>query len=121
MKFKTLTGLLERARVFRKKPTSAEAKLWHALRNRALGGFKFRRQQPIDKYIVDFICFEAKLIVEVDGDSHLGQQEYDAERDRFLEALDLRVLRIHNEDVLTNIDAVKEKIFAAAKTLTPRT
>jgi len=60
--------------------TPAEAKLWARQRNRQLGGFKFRRQQPIDRFIVDFYCAEARLVVELDGDSHTDQAEYDAAR-----------------------------------------
>jgi 5-methyltetrahydrofolate--homocysteine methyltransferase len=87
--------------------------LWRELRNRGLGGFKFRRQQPIDRFIVDFFCLEAKLVVEVDGEIHTTQEGYDQARQRHLEARGLRVIRFSNEEVFTNLAEVKNAIFSA--------
>jgi very-short-patch-repair endonuclease len=78
---------IERARHLRHRQTSAEGLLWQALRNRKLARWKFRRQHPIDRYVVDFVCLEAKLIVEVDGATHSMDREirHDTERTRILE------------------------------------
>ena len=103
--------ILERAREMRHTPTPAEATLWHALRNRRLS-YKLRRQHPIDRFIVDFYCAEAKLCVEVDGDSHLepAQQEYDAARTTYLEKLGYQVIRFTNHDVRRSIYTVLDEI-----------
>ena len=103
-----------RARELRREATPAEAYLWSHLRGRQLQGLKFRRQHPIDRYIVDFVCVEARLIVEVDGDIHLAQQEYDAFRTGYLESRGYRVIRFANDTVLNNVDAVLAAIQQAA-------
>jgi very-short-patch-repair endonuclease len=94
------------ARQMRHDPTPAESKLWEALRGRRLAGFKFRRQHPIDRFIVDFYCADAHLVIEVDGDIHDYTQEEDAIRQEFIESRGLCVLRFRNEQVLTEIDGV---------------
>jgi very-short-patch-repair endonuclease len=104
--------MLEVSRRFRKEPQPTEALLWQSLRNRQLG-LKFRRQQPIGSFVVDFYCDEAALIVEVDGPIHQYQQEADRERQQILENLDLRVLRVTADDVSTNLDRVLTRIRAA--------
>lgn len=119
MKFKVPRILTERAREYRKKPTVAEEILWRQLRNRALGGYKFRRQQPIERFIVDFVCLDSNLVVEVDGDIHKSQGEYDKARDEYLEALGFKTIRFHNEQVLTELEAVKELIFEICNQNTP--
>ncbi|MCK0158617.1 leucine--tRNA ligase [Cellulophaga sp. F20128] len=102
--------LLERAKEMRKNPTAAEAKLWDELRNRNLND-KFRRQHPISNYIVDFVCIEKNLIIEVDGEIHQYQLEKDDERELLLEQKKgFTVLRFSNDDVLNNIEAVIAKI-----------
>ena len=93
------------ARHLRKSQTEAERLLWQALRNRRLAGYKFRRQVPKDKYIVDFICEVQKLIVEVDGPSHHKAQNYDAARTQVLERLCYTVMRLANEDCFDDMDA----------------
>jgi len=75
-----------KARILRKNQTDAEAALWRELRGRGLGNYKFRRQVPVGPYVADFLCKEAKLIVEIDGSQHLAQVEYDQYRDAFLRA-----------------------------------
>jgi len=96
----------------RKVGTSAEARLWQALRNRRLAHWKFRRQHPIDRYVVDFVSLDGKLIVEVDGVTHSTPSE--AERDRarthILEACGFLVLRVSNTDVYDNLEGVLELI-----------
>lgn len=93
----------------RTNPTDAEKYLWHSLRNRQLAGFKFRRQHPIPPYIVDFVCLERRLIVELDGGQYAEAVIYDASRTVFLEGLGYRVLRFWNNDVLGNMQAVLEE------------
>jgi very-short-patch-repair endonuclease len=106
------------ARTLRKHSTSAERTLWRHLRSRSLGGLKFVRQQPIGPYIVDFICREKRLIIEVDGGGH-GIGKRDARRDQWLAKHRYRVLRFWNNEVLGNIEGVWETIFAAASAATP--
>jgi len=100
------------ARSLRRSQTGAEKKLWDHLRNRQLLGFKFRRQVAIDRFVVDFACFEAKLIVEVDGATHgtPGELSKDAERTHVLETRGYLVLRFHNVDVFNNIEGVLDVI-----------
>jgi very-short-patch-repair endonuclease len=91
------------ARENRKELTEAERLLWTQLRNHKLGGFKFRREHPIGEYIVDFICMEARVIVELDGGVHAGQEEYDAMRDSFLKTDGYRVLRFQNSEMTSKL------------------
>jgi very-short-patch-repair endonuclease len=108
-----------RARKLRREQTDAERKLWWELRARRLDGFKFKRQVPIGRYIADFMCFECKLIVELDGSQHLEQVEYDEARTRWLEAQDYRVVRYWNIDVLLNTERVMEEIWSIAEQRRP--
>ncbi|HMJ44572.1 MAG TPA: endonuclease domain-containing protein [Pseudolabrys sp.] len=103
----------QRARKLRASQTSAEARLWYALRGRRLARWKFRRQHPIDRYIVDFVTIEGKLIVEVDGATHSSARETlrDAQRTRTLESFGFLVVRISNLDVYENLEGVLEMIF----------
>lgn len=102
------------ARELRKAPTSAEDTLWQALRGRRLHGLKFRRQVPLLAYTVDFLCFDAKLIVELDGKQHGWFAEYDAKRTAEIETQGFVVLRFTNEEVQTDLDCVMKAIAAAA-------
>jgi len=101
------------ARQLRKNSTLAERKLWRYARSRSLGGFKFVRQQPIGPYVVDFVCREKRLVIEVDGGQH-AESTRDAIRDQWLAENRYRVLRFWNNEVLGNIEGVWEAIFAAA-------
>jgi len=83
------------------------------LRNRQLGGWKWKRQAPRGPFIVDFLCADAGLVVEIDGDSHAMTVGYDARRTEYLQGLGLRVLRFWNGDVATNLDGVCDDILAA--------
>ena len=96
----------------RKKPTDAEQVLWQRLRRKALG-LRFRRQHPLDRFIVDFCCPAAKLVVEVDGEIHQGLTEYDAEREGILGSFGYRVVRFRNEQVLSDIGSVLAEIRKA--------
>jgi len=101
-----------RARRLRATQTNAEARLWQALRGRRLAHWKFRRQHPIDRYVVDFVTIEGKLIVEVDGATHSTESDVmrDAERTRVLIAFGFHVVRVSNIDVYENLDGVLEMI-----------
>ncbi len=105
--------MIERARELRKNMTDAERKLWAVLRREHLG-YKFRRQAPIGRYIVDFVCFEKKLVIEVDGGQHLSNPA-DQVRDHWLNTQGFRVIRFWNNDVLTNLTGVVDSIQRALK------
>jgi very-short-patch-repair endonuclease len=94
----------------RTEATLAEKQLWQRLKNKQMLGLKFRRQQVIDRFIVDFYCHEVKLVIEVDGEIHNYTQVEDAIRQEFLESLGLQVVRFKNEDVLFRIEGVLEEI-----------
>ena len=96
----------------RKNLTSAEDLLWQRLRRKQVGGLRFRRQHPIGRFIVDFYCAEARLVIELDGPVHHqpGHDEYDADRQEFLEQLELKVIRFDNAQVLHQTDDVLETI-----------
>ncbi|MBN1396012.1 MAG: endonuclease domain-containing protein [Pirellulales bacterium] len=102
--------MIRRARDLRQTGTPPEQLLWLALRNGQIGGLKFRRQHPVGRYVVDFYCRDAKLVVEVDGMSHIDKMRQDAARTAFIESEGLRILRVTNEDVMRDLDAVTRKI-----------
>jgi very-short-patch-repair endonuclease len=104
--------ILAHAREMRHPQTPAEASLWRALRNRKTG-FKLRRQHPIYRFIIDFYCAQAKLLIEIDGKSHLepDQVEYDRARTESLEKLGYKVIRFTNNDVRYNIHTVADEIL----------
>ena len=96
------------AKILKKRPTEAEKLMWRHLRLRQLEGLKFRRQEPIGNYVVDFVCYEKKIIVEIDGGQHCAEK--DGNRDRWLESQDFKVLRFWNTEVLKNAQGVWEVI-----------
>ena len=106
---------LARVRELRRTATDAEKMMWQLLRNRQLDGWKFRRQHPINRYILDFCCHEAKLAIELDGGQHADPEQayYDRERTLALETEGIRVLRFWNNDVLKNTNAVLQVIWNA--------
>lgn len=101
---------LGHAKYMRSHATDAEQKLWQILRAKRLKGWKFKRQVPIGVYIVDFICFEAKLVIEADGSQH-HRNEKDQIRDQWLREQGYKVLRYWNNDILTNIEGVELNIL----------
>jgi len=107
----------------RREPTPSENRLWQRVRGHKVLGFKFRRQHSIDRFIVDFYCAKARLIVEVEGSIHQYTQEQDTLRRGFLDSLGFRVLRFTNDEVDRDIDGVTERIAAAlveqTRTFTP--
>ncbi len=98
------------ARRLRQNMTPAELKLWDALKNRQLDGLKFRRQHPVGPFILDFWCPARKLVIELDGEVHEKQKDYDEARTRQLEDYGYRVMRFRNEEVLTDLPAVLDRI-----------
>jgi len=105
-------SLIPFAKNLRKRATDTERIVWKHLKAKHFKGLKFRRQQPIGKYIVDFICFEKKLIIELDGGQHamLSEKQKDIERNKWLEAQGYRVLRFWDDEVLMNTQGVLEVI-----------
>jgi very-short-patch-repair endonuclease len=102
-----------RCRNFRKEPTVAELILWRHIRDRQIGGAKFRRQHSVGPYILDFYCDEFKLCIELDGGGHLDpeQELYDQERTEYLKGCGIRVTRFWNNDIFNHLDAVLDVIF----------
>ena len=105
----------KRGRALRRERTDAERVLWEKLRARRLAGLKFVRQEPVGPYFADFLCREAKLIVEVDGATHSTDEEidYDCRREKFMGESGYHVLRVTNHEVFANVDGVCETILAA--------
>lgn len=101
------------ARGMRHKPTEAEDMLWSYLRDRRLGGYKFRRQHAVDRFILDFYCPASQLAVEIDGPIHDRTAIQDAERDSILANYGIRVLRVRNEEIFEDIQAVLAAILVA--------
>jgi very-short-patch-repair endonuclease len=103
----------ESARLLRKEPTPAERKLWAYLRGNKLNGINFRRQHAIGNYVSDFCSVKHKLIIELDGSQHLGQEEYDEERTEYLESQGYKVIRFWNNQVMNDIEGVIKAIIFA--------
>ena len=112
------TNLISFAKKLRNNLTDAEKRLWYFLRTKQVSGLKFRRQAPIGPYIVDFVCFPKKLVIELDGGQHaeIWHKEKDAKRDAWLASQGFTVLRFWDNEVLQNMEGVGEKII---KTLSP--
>ena len=111
--------LYQYGRELRQESTEAEKLLWEELRNRKFNGLKFRRQHPLDKFIVDFYCNEKKLVVELDGSVHDEKinKEYDEARTAMLVGLNIIVLRFKNEEVINDMQGVLKKIRDVANML----
>jgi len=100
----------EHVKNLRKNLTDAERLLWRHIRSRQIEGLKFRRQEPLGNYIVDFVCFEKSLILEIDGGQHADLRQRDNERDTWFESQGFKTLRFWNNEVLTNLEGVIEFI-----------
>ena len=113
---KATASIVQAARGLRRELTPAEKRLWTALRGRRLAGLKFRRQHPLDRFILDFFCVECQLEVEIDGRVHTDpeQKARDEERAEWLRTRNIRVLRFGNEEVEKNLDGVLRRIVEAA-------
>lgn len=97
---------------FKSEPTEAEKRLWYILRNRRFMNMKFRRQQVLGKYVVDFYCASKKVVLEIDGGQHAAEQQtYDDTRTKELELMGYKVFRFWNNEVLSNFESVKAKLF----------
>ena len=114
-----MASRVQTARRLRRDQTDAERTLWFRIRDRRLGGLKFRRQVPIDRYVVDFCCETARLIIELDGGQHDTRSAEDANRTAALEALGYLVLRFWNNEVLQNIDGVLQVIVETVNPVPP--
>ncbi len=112
---------LQRRRTLRNNPTPAEYELWQYLRKRQVGGWKFRRQASLGQYIVDFWCPEARLVIEVDGNSHFTPEAlaYDAQRTQWIERQNIRVIRFRNDEVHLDMTKVVRRICDVLETLSP--
>ncbi len=119
MSHPTSKELRDRAKAMRSAPTEAEHRLWQILRAKRLAGYKFRRQMPLDHYIVDFVCLAHRLVIEADGGQH--SQESDACRDAYIRSQDFRILRFWNDEIFTNEDGVTTAILNALSTPLPPT
>jgi very-short-patch-repair endonuclease len=108
-----------KAKELRRNSTDAERVLWRQLRAHRLARYKFRRQQPIGRYIVDFVCFEKQLIIELDGGQHAEQVAYDSERSAWLRSQGFRVLRFWNHEVLQDTEAVMKVILNECERAAP--
>jgi very-short-patch-repair endonuclease len=119
MKKHPIDGAHARARTLRQNMTEAEMRVWQILRSHQMMGYKFRRQVPIGRYIADFVCHEARLIVEIDGGQHDRAAPREAERSGFLQNQGYRILRFWNDEVLANLDGVHETIAGELSRITP--
>lgn len=114
MAFESDGNSLDLCRDFRKNPTEAELFMWEFLRDRRLNGYKFRRQHPINSYIVDFYCPELKLAIEIDGQVHRNAEQiaYDQERTKILQELGISIIRFWNSEVINELPSVIDRITA---------
>ncbi len=102
------------ARKMRSEPTEVERIIWRLLRAKRLAGFKFKRQVPVGPYIVDFVCFHRRLVVELDGSQH-ADNPYDEVRDRWFESQGFRVVRFWNSQVIENPEGIADMILRVAE------
>ncbi|MBI2336784.1 MAG: endonuclease domain-containing protein [Deltaproteobacteria bacterium] len=105
------------AKKLRSQSTDTENRLWYHLRAKRFSGLKFRRQEPIGDYIVDFVCYEKRLIIECDGGQHAEQTVEDQQRDQWFQKQGYKVLRFWNREVLTNTSEILERIYQACEGL----
>ena len=103
--------MLENAKALCSNQTDAEQRLWYRLRAHRFMDLKFKRQKPIGRYIVDFVCMEHRLIIELDGSQHAEQVAYDQQRDAWLRSQGYTVLRFWNNDVMQQLEGVLEQIL----------
>lgn len=113
-------SLLNNAKKLRANMTDAEQALWYQLRAKRFENYKFRRQVPMEKYIADFVCFEPKLIIEVDGGQHAEHAAYDLKRDAFFKNQGFQVLRLWNNEVLGNMEGVLTVVLECLDTPLPQ-
>ena len=110
MYFRAKPETLETARILRKRMTPCETMLWERLKGKQLLGLRFRSQHPIDIFIADFYCHKARLVIEIDGEIHEGQIEYDDGREAEIEKYGIKIIRFTNDEVISDIEIVVDKI-----------
>jgi very-short-patch-repair endonuclease len=110
MYYRASAGILDTAKLLRKKMTVSEELLWNRLNKKQILGLRFRRQHPIDIFIADFYCHEAKLVVEIDGEIHAATVDYDLGRTAEMDKFGLKTIRFTNQQVLYDIESVVEEI-----------
>ena len=110
MYFGAKPNIFEKAKALRKNMTKSENMLWEKVKNKQILNLRFRRQHPLDIFIADFYCHEARLVIELDGDIHKTQKEYDEGRTAELERFDIQVIRFKNEEVENNMETVIKRI-----------
>lgn len=94
----------------RNNPTEAENKIWREILRKNQTGFRFLRQKPINRFILDFYCSELDLAIEIDGSSHNKKKSYDLERDKFLQLIGIKTIRFTNDEILNHLESVKRKL-----------
>jgi len=115
MYYNAKPAIIEAARLLREKMTRSEKMLWEKLNRKQIHGLRFRRQHPIDIFIADFYCHKVKLVVEIDGEIHNNQKDYDIGRSAEMEKYDIKVIRFTNEEVEFNIEKVLVNIERSIK------
>jgi adenine-specific DNA-methyltransferase len=109
----------QRARELRRSQTEAERNFWNRVRDRRLSGYKFRRQHPIGPFVVDFVCLDRRLIIELDGGQHALDVEEDRKRSLFLESQGYTILRLWNNEVFENMEGVLQTVLSVLNEVTP--
>jgi len=117
MYFRATPDIMENARRLRKNMTNSEKLLWEKLKGKQICGLRFRRQHPIDIFIADFYCHEVRLVVEIDGEIHNQQEEYDDGRTAEMEKFGIKMIRFKNYEVEKDIENVVEKIISKVNQL----
>ena len=112
-------NIKSKAKELRKNMTESEKTLWSYIRNKQMNGLHFRRQHPYGIYILDFYCFKANLVIEIDGMIHLKRSDYDMERTKYLESSGLKVIRFNNKDIKNRLEWVLDKIRTSVIDLPP--
>jgi very-short-patch-repair endonuclease len=106
--------IIELARKMRNNLTPSEKIVWNEIKEKKISGYKFRKQHPVYRYILDFYCHEKKLAIEIDGDSHKERKDYDEYRDSYVRSIGIETLRFTNEEIENNIanviEAIKKKL-----------
>ena len=115
MYFRANRVTLETARLLRKNMTDSEKLLWEQLKGKQVMGLRFRRQHPIDIFIADFYCHDARLVIEIDGEIHKVKVEYDDGREAEIERYNIKILRFSNDEIMSNIDEVINRIKVVIK------
>ncbi|RMF68366.1 MAG: endonuclease domain-containing protein [Cyanobacteria bacterium J069] len=115
----TTPDIEQAAKHLRKHQTPAEPRLWEALRNKKLHGLRFRRQHPVGKFIADFYCPSCKLVIELDGETHAHQADYDTARTQEMAAYGYHVIRFENQQIFDDLDSVLNVIYQKALSRSP--